>query len=479
MLIAGSICANYLIGMSFIKTSTRSRSVLAFGIAVNLLLLGYYKYAGFLSSNINSILGTSLDPGNVVLPLAISFFTFQQIAFLVDSYSGKIKELSPLSYTLFVTYFPQLIAGPIVHHSEMLPQFENPDAASPKKNQFAVGLTIFFIGLFKKTVLADGAAPMANTAFNTVAAGHTLSFTEAWSGVLFYSMQLYFDFSGYADMAIGAARLFGILLPLNFHSPYQAVNIIDFWRRWHITLSRFLRDYLYIPLGGNRLGSARRYINLMITMLLGGLWHGAGWNFVIWGGLHGFYLVVNHGFISVCKGYKFLAAIPAFPKRFFSKTITFLSVVLAWTFFRASTEKDAFSIVSSMLGFNTMELPASYQKVFGTILPTELILSVENLMAETLPSLGIQLSGGLSWSDAAACIQLFILLCIAFLMPNTAQLLSKYDPVYEAYPGDSSPPARIAVNWKPSLPWAIAIGFLAALSILSLNQVSEFLYFQF
>jgi len=292
-------------------------------------------------------------------------------------------------------------------------------------------------------------------------------------------MQLYFDFSGYADMAIGAARLFGILLPLNFYSPYQAVNIVDFWRRWHITLSRFLKEYLYIPLGGNRKGRPRRYINLMTTMLLGGLWHGAGWNFVIWGALHGFYLVVNHGFKSLFKGLSFLAVLPSSLKRILSKTITFLAVVFAWAFFRASSANDAFSLVQSMLGLNGIQLPANYQKVFGAVLPVEWVQAAEGLISSLLLPLGIQMSGGLSWTDAAACVQLLVLCGIAFLMPNTAQLMSDYNPVFEAYPGDDSPRTRICIYWRPSLLWAILIGFLAALSILSLNQVSEFLYFQF
>ena len=284
-LLLASILINFFLGVRLCKN--RSVILLSLGILFNLALLGYFKYANFLASNINQAFDTSIHPGHIILPLAISFFTFQQITYLVDSYNQLTKDYRFSHYTLFVTFFPQLIAGPIVHHHEMMPQFMQRKAWSPSMDNLAVGLTIFVLGLAKKVLIADKIAPYASAAFAASDHGTALTFFEAWKGALAYSFQLYFDFSGYSDMAIGLARIFGIILPLNFFSPYKANNIIDFWRRWHMTLSRFLRDYLYIPLGGNRKGTIRRYLNLFITMLLGGLWHGAVMGCAAW--------ILSHG----------------------------------------------------------------------------------------------------------------------------------------------------------------------------------------
>src|SRR4029078_9582961 len=256
----------------------------------------------FIIETTNTIFNLQNSNVDIILPLAISFFTFQQIDYLADLYQNKAYVPSLLKYFLFNTFFPQLIAGPIVHHGEIIPQFENKKIFQLNARNLAIGFTIFFMGLFKKVAIADNIAPIANQVFHLANIGVTPTFWEAWTGAFIYSFQLYFDFSGYSDMAIGLACLFGISLPINFNSPYKATNIIDFWRRWHITLSRFLRDYLYIPLGGHRLGSGRRYANLVITMLLGGLWHGASWTFVVWGGLHGVYLMINHGWRHLREG---------------------------------------------------------------------------------------------------------------------------------------------------------------------------------
>ena len=295
-LLLASIACNYLVGLRLARpviAAWSRKTVLALSITANLGLLAYFKYANFLLDNLNLVIGTDyrLD---LVLPLGISFFTFTQIAFLVDAYQGKAKEYHPVDYCLFVTFFPHLIAGPVLHHQEMMPQFARAETYRPNPENIAVGIAIFSIGLVKKVLIADAMAAHATPVFEAAEQGATLSFFTAWEGALAYTFQLYFDFSGYSDMAIGLARLFGITLPANFDSPYRAVNIIDFWRRWHMTLSRFLRDYLYIRLGGNRKGPVRRYMNLFVTMLLGGLWHGAGWTYVVWGGLHGCYLIANH-----------------------------------------------------------------------------------------------------------------------------------------------------------------------------------------
>src|SRR5229473_1704293 len=265
LLLLASVAFNYCIGLLLISRPLRAAprfAALTIGVAGDLLVLGYFKYAGFLAANLNAIvsIGFTVD---ILLPVGISFYTFTQIAFLVDAYRGNVARYALPHYALFVTYFPHLIAGPILHHKDMIPQFERAEAKRPNAHLILCGLIIFAIGLFKKTCLADG-------------------------------FQLYFDFSGYSDMAIGISLMFGVFLPLNFNSPYKAQSIVDFWRRWHMTLSQFLRDYLYIPLGGNRHGRTLRYVNLMITMLLGGLWHGAAWTFVAWGMLHGVYLCINH-----------------------------------------------------------------------------------------------------------------------------------------------------------------------------------------
>jgi D-alanyl-lipoteichoic acid acyltransferase DltB (MBOAT superfamily) len=314
--------------------------VLTAGVAGDLLVLGIFKYAGFLAVNFNAVFSTGFVV-NILLPVGISFYTFTQIAFLVDAYRGNVARYALPHYALFVTYFPHLIAGPILHHKDMIPQFERKETKRPDPHLILCGLIIFAIGLIKKTCLADGIQPLVSLAFGPSAP----SFDQAWIGALAYTFQLYFDFSGYSDMAIGISLMFGIFLPLNFNSPYKATSIIDFWRRWHMTLSQFLREYLYISLGGNRRGRVLRYVNLMITMLLGGLWHGAAWTFVAWGALHGVYLCINHAWNnygpSVAPRFAALANIAGL-------ILTFLAVVIAWVFFRADNIGSAYYVLSKM-----------------------------------------------------------------------------------------------------------------------------------
>ena len=342
-LILSSMLFNYVIGNSlnsnFKKVKLHKKSLLIFAIAANVGLLGYFKYSDFFLENVNLLLGSSIPLLHLALPLAISFFTFQQIAYLVDSYRGETKEYDFLNYALFVTFFPQLIAGPIVHHAEMMPQFANKWNLAKNYKNIASGLFIFSIGLFKKVVIADSFAEIADKGFGSL---HTLNFLEAWAASLSYTFQLYFDFSGYTDMAIGAALLFNIRLPINFNSPYKALSVQDFWRRWHITLSRFLKDYIYIPLGGSRNGKLKTYINLLATFVIGGIWHGAGWTFVFWGFLHGIALVVNH----IWKNFNF-----HMPK-LFAWFITFNFINIAWVFFRAKDWSEATAVLSSMVGLN-------------------------------------------------------------------------------------------------------------------------------
>ena len=296
LLLLASVLFNY--GLHFIIKTRKSRIALAIGIVVNLVVLGLFKYADFMIGNLNALTSSKLDELGLILPLAISFYTFQQISFLRDTYLGKLVECDFKRYFLFVAFFPQLIAGPIVMQSDTIPQFRLAVFTSRAALSFLTGSTLFLIGLFKKIVLADGIAPTANAVFALAEGGQAIPFEAAWFGAFAYTFQIYFDFSGYCDMALGLALMFGIRLPINFNSPYRSLSIVEFWRRWHITLSRFLRDYLYIPLGGNRSGLLGIKGNLVITMLFGGLWHGAGWNFIIWGGLHGAYLMINHAWSS-------------------------------------------------------------------------------------------------------------------------------------------------------------------------------------
>ena len=319
-----------------------SKQLLWFGIFFNIGLLAYFKYTDFFLTNFNGIFGSNIPLLHIILPLGISFFTFTQIAFLVDAYKREVKEYDLLHYMLFVTYFPHLLAGPILHHKEMMPQFANKWNFAIRWKNVASGLFLFSIGLFKKVIIADFFADYANYFYaDTI----NLDMLQAWAASFTYTLQLYFDFSGYTDMAIGVSLLFNIKLPINFNSPYKATSIQDFWRRWHMTLSRFLRDYIYIPLGGNRHGGVRTSLNLMATFIIGGIWHGAGWTYVFWGFLHGVALVINHVWKSL--GLKLPMLLAWF--------LTFNFVNIAWVFFRAPTWDDATTVVTMMFSWSEFE----------------------------------------------------------------------------------------------------------------------------
>lgn len=362
-LLLASVLFNHAAGAKLAALSRApagsTRPLLALGVTVNLLLIGYFKYSVFMLDNVGALAGIDFGIRAMVLPLGISFFTFQQIAYLVDAAEGGSADYGLADYCLFVAFFPQLIAGPIVHHKDLMPQFGRPENLRFSHEGFALGLAFFTVGLWKKVVLADQLATYAAPVFGA-AATHALTAAEAWTGALAYSLQLYFDFSGYSDMAVGLGLLFGVRLPFNFNSPYQATDIIDFWRRWHITLSEFLRDYLYIRLGGNRHGKARRYLNLFLTMVLGGLWHGAGWTFIAWGALHGVYLIVNHGWralrsrMGLRKGGLREGGLGNGTRGgiWFGRGLTFLCVTVAWVFFRATSLDGAFAMLHAMTGAN-------------------------------------------------------------------------------------------------------------------------------
>ena len=353
LLLLGSITVNFILGQRIVSSLrqgrlTGARRWFILGIVLNLAALAYFKYANFFIENLDALFGVDWQLGKIILPIGISFYTFTQIAFLFDAHAGKVNEANPLHYGLFVTYFPHLIAGPVLHHAQMMPQFADASIYRPQADRLIGGLAILALGLFKKVVLADGIAPYADAVFGAPETGAMPGLGEAWVGALAYSLQLYFDFSGYSDMAIGLSWMFNVRLPFNFDSPYRAQNIADFWRRWHISLSNFLRDYLYIPLGGNRGGETRRYLNLAVTMVLGGLWHGASWLFVAWGALHGTYLVVNHGY-RAWLGPALLARLQSIRAyRGACWALTLLAVVVAWVFFRAVSVAAATRMLSAM-----------------------------------------------------------------------------------------------------------------------------------
>jgi D-alanyl-lipoteichoic acid acyltransferase DltB (MBOAT superfamily) len=467
-LLLGSILFNFMVGGA-ISQSVRDgdnaprKRLLTFGVGCDLALLAYFKYSNFLVDNASRLLDTAWHLGEVILPLGISFFTFTQIAFLVDAYYGKVKERNLIHYGLFVTYFPHLIAGPVLHHAEMMPQFALRETYTPRWENISVGLTVFAIGLFKKVVLADSVAEFATPVFSAAAHGTPLGMLEAWCGALAYTLQLYFDFSGYSDMAIGVSRMFGIRLPLNFDSPYKATSIIDFWRRWHMTLSRFLRDYLYIPLGGNKLGMARRYANLLATMLLGGLWHGAGWTFVLWGGLHGVYLSFNHAWRKL-RATLFGDRRVGVVERTAGAALTFLAVVVAWVFFRASNADSAIGMLHAMTGANGIVVPRNWD--FAWYLHAALErLGIANTLA--LPASNFDPAGTSPYWIVA-------LLAVAWIMPNSQQLLQIYRPALEQPITRSDMP-----KWRPTLRWSLLMGTMGAVAMLNMSKVSEFLYYQF
>jgi D-alanyl-lipoteichoic acid acyltransferase DltB (MBOAT superfamily) len=454
VLLLASIGSNYAFGARLASLHASGREaqagrLLAVAVAGNLLLLGYYKYANFFLENLGKLTGAPRDLAEIVLPLGISFFTFTQIAFLVDARRGKAKEYSFIHYCLFVTYFPHLIAGPILHHGEMMPQFRKEETYRVKWENLAVGLTLFLIGLYKKTVLADGIAEFVGPTFDAAAAGTALTSYNAWGAALAYAFQIYFDFSGYSDMAIGLSRLFGIVLPLNFDSPYKAASIMDFWRRWHITLSRFLRDYLYIPLGGNRRGTVRRYLNLFLTMLLGGFWHGAGWTYICWGMVHGTCLMLNRGWMSLCQAVRFEPQnMPGWAA--LARLLTFTTVVVAWVFFRASNMDAALAMLKAMAGMGAPDVPGC-------------------TLISCLDGGAIQVA----WIAA--------LLVVVWTFPNTQEILANVRPGLVS-PGYREilpqQPARRWM-WRPSLAWLVAVAGVGIYAVLSISEFSEFIYFAF
>jgi D-alanyl-lipoteichoic acid acyltransferase DltB (MBOAT superfamily) len=468
------------------KSCRASKVVLLLGILFNVAFLGFFKYTDFIAGAANDVFNTNFVLRHIILPLGISFITFQKIAFLIDVQAGRIRSFTLQDYCTFVLFFPQLIAGPIVHYREMMPQFHSA-SCRPDKENLAVGITLLAFGLFKKVVLADKIAPLVTPIFDQAAAGGRTSFLLAWIAAIGFTLQIYFDFSGYSDMALGAARLFGIRLPQNFDSPLRARSIIDFWLRWHMTLTRFLTAYIYNPLvlwmTRRRLAKGQRglgpnptigsFINLLmvptlITMFVSGLWHGAGYGFILWGLLHGVYLTVNHGWRLVAartglerRGYHCLTR-PA------GLVLTFLSVVAAMVFFRAPTLASAMDLIKGIIGLNGVALP---ETLFDRPGPLTSMLRGLGVIAEPWTNVDL----------ARTAILIPLLMFIALACPNTLQILNRYEPALGVKPTPTKAAAgRLkVVEWSPSFSWAIAVSGAAAAAIVSIGGPSEFLYWQF
>lgn len=444
LIMVGSVLINYLLYRSYYRFAGHRKAVLATGVIINLAVLFYFKYFDFFLSNVNMIFKTDIPLKNILLPLGISFFTFQQISFLHDAYRGEMDNVGFVDYALFVTFFPQLIAGPIVSGEDMIPQFRQAKDRCFDTDGFATGMLVFVLGLAKKVLIADTFAGAVDFGYANLA---SLSSTEALLLILFYTLQLYFDFSGYCDMAIGAGRMLGYEIAVNFNSPYKAHNIIDFWKRWHITLSRFFTKNIYIPLGGNRKGAARMYINLFLVFLLSGIWHGAGWNYILWGCMHGVLYVITRGVERGRKNIRTMTDAGAGyrVRRIAGVLLTFAFVNAAWVFFRADSIGTALTVFKTV-GACNFALPGEAFADFFNLGEFWYILKVLHL------------------TDAAFGKYILMIvftvfsLVVVFFAPN----------VHE-----------IARKCKFSIFSGICVGLLLVWCLVSLSGVSTFLYFNF
>jgi D-alanyl-lipoteichoic acid acyltransferase DltB (MBOAT superfamily) len=493
-LLLGSILFNYAIAILMVRQADdrRRKYLLLTAVAVDLALLGYYKYTNFFLGSVNDLVGTKFVLATIILPLGISFYTFQQLTLLIDVSAGRITNFRFRDFLLFVIFFPHLIAGPIVHHREMMPQFEQAKYRFDWTNM-AVGITLFAVGLFKKTILADGIARHIAPLYGDAAAGHPASLLYAWGAALGFTLQIYFDFSGYSEMALGLARMVGIKLPMNFYSPLKSVGIIEFWSRWHMTLTRFLTAYLFNPqaialqrwwMGRGQKGirgvktKTRSFLILialptLTTMFLAGLWHGAGFQFLIFGTLHGFYLAINQGWRLYRT--KLFADTPNYHRvmRPLGLVLTLVGVMVANAFFRASTVSSGGNLVLGMAGLHGVALPEAFLSRLGS-------------GGAFLSHLGVRFVPG-SVTDllelSAWCV---VLLFIALGLPNILQIMRAYEPALPSTaPADVEETFSLSgrllrrFSWRPSFGWALATAAASAFGILALNQVTEFLYWQF
>ena len=496
LIIAPSIVINFFLARTLQRLAREKRHgmarwVLAAGIAFNVLFLGYFKYANFFATATNDAFGTSFVLQRIILPLGISFITFQKIAFLVDVHSGRIEQFTLQDYCLFVLFFPQLIAGPIVHYREMMPQFHRATGRFDREN-LALGLTLFVFGLFKKVVLADTIAPAVSSVYANASAGTAMSLLPAWMAAFGFTLQIYFDFSGYTDLALGLGRFFGIKFPPNFNSPLKASSIIDFWLRWHMTLTRFLTAYIYNPLSlwatrrraakglrpfGGRNTSVGGFLEVLmvptlITMFISGFWHGAGYLFILWGVLHGVYLTINHAWrLFATRRWRDRARYERVmaPVGF---VVTFVAVVAGMVVFRAPTVGTAGNILRGMIGLNGVALPSSVADRLGPLSAYIGRLNDAVISMEAFRTLRLWIA---------------ILGVFALALPNTLEILSAYEPALGIKPAAERAPLlgrRLAgyaarLTWAPTLAWAVAVSILAIAGIFHLGGNSEFLYWQF
>jgi alginate O-acetyltransferase complex protein AlgI len=491
LIIAPSILVNFILARLLQRLGGQdkrgaSKMILLLGISFNIAFLGSFKYANFAVGVVNDVFGTHAVLAQIILPLGISFITFQKIAFLVDVHAQRIESFTLQDYCLFVLFFPQLIAGPIVHYREMMPQFHGAPCIFDKEN-VSVGLTLFVFGLFKKTFFADSIAPLVTSIYNQAALGHNLSFLSAWMAALGFTLQIYFDFSGYTDMALGIARFFGIRLPPNFNSPLRASSIIDFWLRWHMTLTRFLTAYIYNPLAlsltRRRLAKGQAGIGVrhttigafaellmfptLLTMFVSGIWHGAGYTFILWGIIHGLFLTVNHAWRILGRQ---LWPDKASYTRFmqpFGFVLTFLCVAASMVVFRSPTVGTASRLLEGMIGLNGVALPES---IYDRLQPLGRLLHQVGVARGIDPGVGFTLT--LFW--------ILILGIFALASPNTLRLLGGHEPALGWKPSPENMGALgKATVWNASLAWALIVAVLAAVAILHVGGGSEFLYWQF
>jgi D-alanyl-lipoteichoic acid acyltransferase DltB (MBOAT superfamily) len=467
LIIAPSVLINFVLArllQRLCKQEWRrtAMAVLLLGIAFNVAFLGYFKYSNFLVGAMNDVFGTQMFLARIILPLGISFITFQKIAFLIDVHAGRVESFSLQDYCLFVLFFPQLIAGPIVHYREMMPQFHGVSCRFDKSN-VSIGLTLFGFGLFEKVFLADSLAQFVTPIYEQANSGSSIALLPGWIAGVGFTLQIYFDFSGYTDMALGIARLFGVRLPPNFNSPLRASSIIDFWLRWHMTLTRFLTAYIYNPLAlwltrrraaKGRPGFAGQskglgaFIELLmfptlLTMLVSGIWHGAGYTFIVWGMLHGLFLAINH----------------------------------AWRLWGAKLWRDKSH-------YERFMQPAGFIITFGCVAASMVIFRSANLKTATDLLQGMLGLHGIAWSSAIVPRRVALWIgasaFIALACPNTLQILSRYEPALGWNPSPHDGATAISrIQWVPSLAWAVAVSMFVALGILNLGGRSEFLYWQF
>jgi alginate O-acetyltransferase complex protein AlgI len=464
---------NYALGIWLIRTRDRGElaqrrlAVTALGIAANVSTLVYFKYTNFLVDLINSATGAEITIASIALPLGISFIVLQKIAFLADSYSGQIERLSLLDYSVFVSFFPQLIAGPIVHHREVIPQLERPSSLRYARRVFPVAIAFFVIGAVKKVLVADQFSASVAVVFDAGAAGTHQGVLTAWLGAIAYTIQIYFDFSGYSDMAIGLGLMFGIRLPFNFNSPLKATSVIDFWNRWHMTLTRFLTAYIYNPIVIRRTRRLMKrgrkavikgvmppgpFITVLalptlFTMFLAGAWHGAGLQFVVFGALHGVYLVANHGWRNLRRAMGRPATTTTPAGIVVARALTFIAVVISMPLFRASSVRVAGRLLSDMLGLHGGAASTPGRGVLlslaAAVLASQILPNTQEIMREQLDAV----SGPLAKHAGAG---------------NSSQSWS--------WP---------RVSWRPSVGWALVLGAVAWYVVLQLGSSTEFLYFQF